>query len=78
MKELGSLSPDVFLSLFEIPDDVRDYLCARNTVWIDVAKKQQPRASNDLGDEVLNFLKRYGIRTLRYPPISGSSSRKEI
>jgi acetyltransferase-like isoleucine patch superfamily enzyme len=74
VKELGSLSPDVFLSLFEIPDDVRDFLCSRNTVWIDVAKKQRPRASNDLGDEVLNFLKRYGIRTLHYPPIPRSSN----
>jgi hypothetical protein len=36
-------------------------------MWIDLAKKEQSRTSNDLGEEVLNFFKRYGVRTLRYP-----------
>ena len=66
-KSLGPSQPDVFLSLWEIPVDLRDSLTAKNIVWIDVARKEQPRISNDLGEEVLEFLKRYGVRTLRYP-----------
>ncbi len=64
---VGAVKVDVFLSLREIPGDVRDVLCSRNIVWIDIAKKEQSQLSNDLGEEVTNFLKRYGVRTLRYP-----------
>lgn len=59
---------DVLLSLSEIPEDIRISLSEQNVMWIDVAKKQQSRVSNELGAEVSNFLRRYGIRTLRYPP----------
>jgi acetyltransferase-like isoleucine patch superfamily enzyme len=72
VKNFGAIRPDVFLSLCEIPADVRDSLTSRNIAWIDVARKEQPRISNDLGDEVLDFLKRYGVRTLRYPPTPNS------
>jgi len=58
---------DVFLSLLEIPADVRSSLDSRKIMWIDIASKEQTRASNDLGDEVSAFLKRYGVRTARYP-----------
>jgi carbonic anhydrase/acetyltransferase-like protein (isoleucine patch superfamily) len=71
-KNLGTTRPDVFLSLLEIPAETRDLLTAQNIVWIDVAKKEQPRISNELGDEVLDFFKRYGVRTLRYPPTKPS------
>lgn len=64
---LGAARLDLFLSLWEIPSDVRDFLCSRNIMWIDIAKKEQTRVSNDLGDEVSSFLKRYGVRTARYP-----------
>jgi acetyltransferase-like isoleucine patch superfamily enzyme len=63
---------DVFLSLFEVPGDIRGQLSNRNIMWIDIATKEQSRNSNDLGDEVSNFLKRYGVRTLRYPRSSTS------
>ena len=62
----------VFLSLREIPDDVRRHLQSQGTMWIEIAKKEQSRCSNDLGDEVANFLKRYGVRTLRVSPPSSS------
>ena len=65
---------DVFLSLREIPENVRASLTSRNIVWIDVTKREQPRMSNNLGDEVLSFLKRYGVRTLRYPELPASAS----
>jgi hypothetical protein len=56
----------VFLSLQEIPADVRKRLALRGTKWIDIARKEQSRDSNnDLGDEVILYLKRYGVRTNR-------------
>jgi acetyltransferase-like isoleucine patch superfamily enzyme len=61
---------DVFLSLFEIPTDVRELLSSRRVMWIDIAQKEQSRISNDLGDEALSFFRRYGVRTLRYPRTS--------
>jgi len=69
-KRVAGVKPDVFLSLCEIPRDVREVLSAQKIMWIDIAKKEQPRSSNDLGDEVLNFFKRYGVRTLRCPTLS--------
>jgi hypothetical protein len=66
-RSIGPEKLDVFLSLWEIPGDVRASLTARKIMWIDLAKKEQSRTSNDLGEEVLNFFKRYGVRTLRYP-----------
>jgi acetyltransferase-like isoleucine patch superfamily enzyme len=56
---------DVVLSLREIPEDIRRAFDDRATMWIDVAGKRQSRHSNDLGAEVVQFLKRYGVRTLR-------------
>ena len=60
---------DVVLSLCAIPDDLRERLENQGTAWIEIDKKEQSRKSNDLGDEVSNFLKRYGIRTLRIPQL---------
>jgi hypothetical protein len=34
-------------------------------MWVEIARKEQSSYSNDLGDEVLLFLKRYGVRTIR-------------
>jgi len=71
-KDLGQGRLDVFLSLCHIPDEVRDFLGSRNVTWIDIASKEQTRISNDLGDEVSSFLKRYGVRTARCPRISNT------
>lgn len=60
-----SIPIDLFVSLFEIPADLRARLSSRKVMWIDIAKKEQSRFSNALGDEVSSFLKRYGVRTLR-------------
>ncbi len=60
---------DVVLSLLDIPDDQRRWLEGNGTAWIEIAKKEQSHQSNDLGDEVSNFLKRYGVRTLRVPQL---------
>lgn len=66
-KEIEADRPDVLVSLHEIPDDVRHRLSSRKIMWIDVFAKAQPQFSNDLGNEVLSFFRRYGVRTLRYP-----------
>ncbi len=71
-KGLATAKLDVFLSLRAIPDEVRESLSARATMWIDITKKEQPRFSNDLGEEVSNYFKRYGVRTLRWPEVSRS------
>lgn len=67
-------SNDVLLSLWDIPDDIRLRVQAQGATWIDIAKKEQSRLSNKLGDEISNFLKRYGVRTFRIPPIPSSHS----
>ena len=59
----------VLLSLRDIPEDIRRELTARQVAWIEIANKEQSRHSNELSDEVSNFLKRYGVRTLRVPPL---------
>jgi len=63
----GLQGVDVVLSLCEIPVAVRNRLVEKRVMWIDATKKEQSRNSNELGDEVSLFLKRYGIRTLRWP-----------
>jgi acetyltransferase-like isoleucine patch superfamily enzyme len=63
----------VLLSLWDIPDDVRQRLQSQGTMWIEIAKKEQSRFSNDMGDEVSGFLKRYGVRTLRIPALPSSA-----
>lgn len=74
IERLGPGSVQVLLSLWDIPDSVRQRLQSQGTMWIEIAKKEQSRQSNDLGDEVSNFLKRYGVRTLRIPPLPSSPS----
>lgn len=73
--ESGAAGLDVFLSLREIPGDVRDFLHSRNITWIDIARKEQTRTSNDLGDEVSSYLKRYGVRTARCPRLTKEFER---
>ena len=67
LKHFGPQKLDLFVSLREIPVDVRDLLTSQKMSWIDIAGKAQARDSNHLASEVLSFFKRYGVRTLRYP-----------
>jgi hypothetical protein len=55
-------SPSVLLSLDPIPQAMRDEMQGRKTLWIDLAKKEQADICDDFGDEVLLFLRRYGVR----------------
>jgi acetyltransferase-like isoleucine patch superfamily enzyme len=56
---------DVFLCLGMIPAEEREQLERNRIMWVEIARKEQSSYSNDLGDEVLLFLKRYGVRTIR-------------
>ena len=65
---LHNFSPgaiQVLLSFRKIPSDMRSMLDKHHVMWIDIADKAQSQFSNDLGDEVSLFMKRYGVRTLR-------------
>jgi acetyltransferase-like isoleucine patch superfamily enzyme len=56
---------DLFLSLFSIPDAIRTHLGTRNTVWVDIERKERSDNSNDMAEEVIQYLKRYGVRFFR-------------
>lgn len=57
--------PDVFLSLKSISLQLRSLLSLKKVMWIDIENKEQSMLSNELGDEVILFLKRYGVRFYR-------------
>jgi hypothetical protein len=61
----------VYLSLKEIPPQDRKRLGASGVMWIDVQNKEHPMTGNDLGEEVVLFLRRYGIRFFRVPDDKG-------
>lgn len=63
--DLTSINADVFLSLRTIPKELRRALNAKRVMWIDIDKKEQSRSRHDLGEEVTNFLRRYGVRFYR-------------
>ena len=56
---------DVMLSLTAIPTPLRQKLSARRVMWIDIERKERSDYGNDLGEEVAQYLKRYGVRLFR-------------
>jgi acetyltransferase-like isoleucine patch superfamily enzyme len=56
---------DVFLSLRQIPAEVRQDFSRRRLMWIDIERKQRPDWGNDMGEEVIHYLRRYGVRFFR-------------
>jgi acetyltransferase-like isoleucine patch superfamily enzyme len=56
---------DVLLSLRTIPREHRTILNTKKISWIDIESKEQPFLLNDLGEEVVLFLRRYGVRFFR-------------
>jgi len=55
----------VVLSLKRIPGSLRGLFVSKNAMWIDIESKEQSRVTNDLGEEVLLILRRYGVRFFR-------------
>lgn len=58
---------DVLLSLPPIQPEVRRRLGDRDVLWIDLHHKERSCHSNDFGEEVILFLRRYGVRLFRVP-----------
>jgi len=56
---------DVFLSLRVISSDLRKSLSARGVMWVDIESKERSDFGNDLGEEVVLYLRRYGVRFFR-------------
>ena len=59
---------DVFLSLRRVPEDLKRGLSDRGSLWIDIETKERGAARNDLGEEVAQYLRRYGVRLSRVHP----------
>lgn len=59
------LETDVLLSFDRISAADREKLDARHVTWFDVENKETSHETNDLGEEVALFLRRYGIRFFR-------------
>jgi hypothetical protein len=55
----------VVLSLHALPDAIRTQLARRKVAWIDIQKKERSDYGNDLAEEVVQFLRRYGVRFTR-------------
>jgi hypothetical protein len=53
------------LSLRRLPDDTRARLARRGVAWIDIQAKERSDYGNDLAEEVVQFLRRYGVRFTR-------------
>lgn len=58
----GSIRPHVYLSLWSIPPELRRALNRLSIMWIDIEQKEQSAFWNDFGEEVVLFLRRYGVR----------------
>jgi acetyltransferase-like isoleucine patch superfamily enzyme len=59
------INSDIFLSLRAIPDGVRKQIVQKGNMWIDIEKKEHSDLTNDAGEEVVLFLRRYGVRFCR-------------
>ena len=59
---------DLVLCLRQIPEPVRSELVQRKQMWIDIEKKERSDLGNELGEEVAQYLKRYGVRLVRVEP----------
>jgi acetyltransferase-like isoleucine patch superfamily enzyme len=66
----GSIASDldVLLSLRRIPQEIRTACDRQRTLWVDIAAKERSGLSNDMGEEVVQYLRRYGVRFLRVYP----------
>ncbi len=60
-----SSGSDVLISLCSLSHSIRRKLEASGTVWVDIKNKERSDGTNDLGEEVIDFLKRYGVRLFR-------------
>lgn len=60
----------VILSLVGLPENERRALESKQQMWLDIGYKQRGGLSNPLGEEIADFVKRYGIRFERTNPVA--------
>jgi len=63
--DLKSSANQLFLSLTSINEDERKSIEKGKAMWIDLSNKCRGGISNDLGEEMVLFLSRYGLRFSR-------------
>jgi len=63
--ELAAAKTDALVSLHPIPTEDRRRLDSSHCVWIDIHSKERSDQSNEIGEEVAMYLRRYGVRLLR-------------
>ena len=56
---------DVVLCLHRIPDRLRNKLSQKGVMWLDLDAKERSDAGNDLGEEMVQYLRRHGVRFFR-------------
>ena len=61
----SAFSCDVLISLWKLPPPIRLFCNKNNIFWIDIESKEQPDTDNDLGEEIVHFFRRYGVRLNR-------------
>ncbi|MBI1178646.1 hypothetical protein GC207_14535 [bacterium] len=54
-----------WLSLKRIPEASRQALTQRGILWIDIESRERSNHSNEFGEEMIQFLRRYGVRFTR-------------
>lgn len=63
--ELTHSRADVAVSLYPITTETRGRLNAMKCLWIDISAKERADHTNEIGEEVAMYLRRYGVRLLR-------------
>jgi hypothetical protein len=61
----GPDDADVLLSLPAVAPAARASMQKAGRMWIDLEHKERSDPGNDLGEEVTQYLKRYGVRLIR-------------
>ncbi len=56
---------NVFVSLSSISESLRSKLESKGIMWIDIEKKERSELGNDMGEEAIQYLRRYGVRFTR-------------
>lgn len=64
---------DAVVSLKRMPAEVRSAWESRRTLWIDIETKERAALTNPIGEELVQFLRRYGVRFTRQPAISNEN-----
>lgn len=65
VSEASQRGIDVYLSLCPVSEEDRLIFETSRTLWLDISQGQRADFGNDFGEEVVNYLKRYGVRFTR-------------